>query len=331
LTRAEISDNIVEIETRSEGAMTAPEISIAARNADLLADEFAAVRREAVGLGAPEPHLRRTGHVLPDGRLLSAVLWGDEAPHTLFLHGGGLNAHSWDSLLVRLRLPALAVDLPGHGHSSWRDDFDYSPESMAEDLSALLVELARTSPIHVVGQSMGALVAAALADRHPDLIATLATIDITPSRRPSPIGSRPVRDFINGPSSFGSYEEVVDHALATGIGHDRASLERGVILNTRLRDDGRLVFRHHFGSPPPTARPGLEDISRLWNALGRVPGDRQMLVTGTRGIVEHDEVEEFLRRNPGAQHRELVAGHNVQRDAPDPLAALLREHLAPRA
>jgi pimeloyl-ACP methyl ester carboxylesterase len=311
--------------------MMPPQPPIATRHARLLEDEFAAVSDEAGALRASAPTLLRCVRELPDGRLVSAIRWGDEAPQALFLHGGGLNAHSWDSLLVRLGLPALAVDLPGHGHSSWRDDFDYRPETMAEDLSALLIELATTTPIHVIGQSMGALVAAALADRHPDLISALVTVDITPSRRPSPVGSRPVRDFINGPSSFGSYEEVVEHALATGIGRDRASLERGIILNTRLRDDGRLVFRHHFGSPPPTARPGLEDISRLWHALHRIPGERQMLVTGTRGIVEHDEVEEFLRRNPGAQHRELEAGHNVQRDAPDALAALLRAHLVPLA
>jgi len=301
---------------------------IATRYARLLEDEFAAVREEADTLGRPAPTLRRESRRLPDARALSGIRWGTLPPRAIFLHGGGLNAHSWDSLLVRLDLPSLAVDLPGHGHSSWRDDFDYRPETMAEDLSPLLAEVAATGPVLVVGQSMGALAAAALTARHPDLVAGLVTIDITPGRRPSPEGSRPVREFINGPSSFGSYEEVVDHALATGIGRDRAGLERGVILNTRRREDGRLVFRHHFGSPPPTARPGLEDITRLWSALERLPGERQLLVTGSRGIVESDEVEEFLRRTPGSRHVRLEAGHNVQRDAPAELARALRDHVA---
>ncbi|WP_055711296.1 alpha/beta fold hydrolase [Streptomyces torulosus] len=61
--------------------------------------------------------------------------------------------------------------------------------------------------------------------------------------------------------------------------------------------------------------------------MAHVPGDWQLLVTGTRGIVERDEVVEFLRRTPGARHEELVAGHNVERDAPDALARVLREHL----
>lgn len=307
--------------------MRTPEPPISTRYARLLSDEFAAVRDEADALGTSAPALRREQWKVPDGRVISGIRWGDLPPRALFLHGGGLNAHSWDSLLVRLGIPALAVDLPGHGHSDWRDDFDYLPETMAEDLSPLLSEVAAADPVHVVGQSMGALAAAALTARRPDLVASLVTVDITPDRRPSPEGSRPVREFINGPSSFGSYEEVVDHALATGIGRDRAGLERGVILNTRRREDGRLIFRHHFGSPPPTARLGVEDITRLWGALAQLPGECQLLVTGSRGIVESDEVEEFLGRNPGSRHVRLEAGHNVQRDAPAELARILREHI----
>ncbi|EUA56570.1 hydrolase domain protein [Mycobacterium xenopi 4042] len=38
--------------------------------------------------------------------------------------------------------PALAVDLPGHGRSAWRDDGDYSPRRNAATLMPVLRELA---------------------------------------------------------------------------------------------------------------------------------------------------------------------------------------------
>ena len=57
----------------------------------------------------------------------SAIVWGDGDPEVVFLHGGGQNAHTWDSVVLALGRPALAIDLPGHGRSDRRDDRNYSP------------------------------------------------------------------------------------------------------------------------------------------------------------------------------------------------------------
>ena len=40
-------------------------------------------------------------------------------PNSVLLHGGGQNAHTWDTVALALDRPLLAVDLPGHGHSDW--------------------------------------------------------------------------------------------------------------------------------------------------------------------------------------------------------------------
>ena len=55
-----------------------------------------------------------------DSGPVSALKFGDRAPRVVFLHGGGQNAHTWDTVIVGLGAPALAVDLPGHGRSAWR-------------------------------------------------------------------------------------------------------------------------------------------------------------------------------------------------------------------
>ena len=61
---------------------------------------------------------------------------GRRAAAVVFLHGGGQNAHTWDTVIVGLGEPALAVDLPGHGRSAWRDDGDYGPMHNAETAAA---------------------------------------------------------------------------------------------------------------------------------------------------------------------------------------------------
>ena len=87
----------------------------------------------------------------------------------MFLHGGGQNAHTWDTVILGLGLPALAIDLPGHGRSAWREDGDYGPKLNAETLRPLLREWAPT-PRLVVGMSLGGLTALRIAATEPALV-----------------------------------------------------------------------------------------------------------------------------------------------------------------
>ena len=82
----------------------------------------------------------------------------------VFLHGGGQNAHTWDTVIVGLGEPALAVDLPGHGRSAWREDGDYGPIRNAETLLPVLREWAPAADLFV-GMSLGGLTAIRLATR----------------------------------------------------------------------------------------------------------------------------------------------------------------------
>src|SRR6266545_1742236 len=80
----------------------------------LLVDEAA----EFVIADAFQP-VERVGFTSSDGVSLSALRWGTSTPDVVLLHGGGLNAHTWDMTIAALGRPTLAIDLPGHGHSAW--------------------------------------------------------------------------------------------------------------------------------------------------------------------------------------------------------------------
>ena len=116
-------------------------------------DEFALLPENATAAGVSSP-------LPPVGRIelgtVSALTWGEGPAEVVFLHGGGQNAHTWDTVVLGLGLPALAVDLPGHGRSAWREDGDYGPKLNAETLRPVLRELA-PSPRLVVGMSLGGL------------------------------------------------------------------------------------------------------------------------------------------------------------------------------
>ena len=93
-------------------------------------DEFELLRENAAEWDIPftaQPVVSRRSFTLPSGQTLSYLRWGEGEPELVFLHGGAQNGHTWDTVMLALGRPAVAVDLPGHGHSDRRDDRDYGP------------------------------------------------------------------------------------------------------------------------------------------------------------------------------------------------------------
>ncbi len=297
--------------------------------------EFSYLPAQAEALGVPLPDVTRLTLPLPDGRSISGLRFGTAAPRVTLLHGAGLNAHTWDTTALALGVATLVLDLAGHGDSSWREDADYAPRVLAVDVAAAL-DAWTTDPQVVVGQSLGGLTGAALAAARPDLVSALVVVDITPGIDTS-AGPAALRAFYAGPTDFSTRDELVDKAMSLGFGGSRAETERGVFLNTRVRADGRIEWKHHFAhlaaqalsahDPGSSASPSLLHESG-WTDLAGVRAPLT-LVRASRGFVQPADAAEFARRLPAARVIELDATHNVQETAPTELAHLVSTALAP--
>ncbi|MBN9178444.1 MAG: alpha/beta hydrolase [Microbacterium sp.] len=304
-------------------------------------DEFDFLPAQAAELGVAAPPVRRLDHALPDGRTISALQYGDAAtgafpdPVVTFLHGAGLNAHTWDTTVLALGLPALALDLPGHGDSSWREDAAYTGRTLAADVAPAIAAWTR-GPQVLVGQSLGGLTAAAVASTHPGLVRELVVVDITPGIDPNGDAAQ-IGAFFAGPTDWASRDELVDRALAFGLGGTREAATRGVFLNSRVRPDGRVEWKHHFahlanalaGDPAAAAGAAAQQSAIRgaltafgWDDLADVTAPIT-LVRGERGFVTPADAAEFRRRVPAATLVDAPSGHNVQEEAPVLLAALI--------
>src|SRR5829696_611362 len=145
-------------------------------------DEFGLFQENAQEYDIPwrgPPTVRREFVDAGDGRRVSALVWGDGEPDLVLVHGGAQNAHTWDTVALALNRPLVAVDLPGHGRSAWRDDHDYRPATSAPAVANAIETLAPHARA-VCGMSLGGVTALALADRRPDLVRALALVDVTP-------------------------------------------------------------------------------------------------------------------------------------------------------
>jgi len=305
-------------------------------------DEFGLFHENVAeyGLSASlPPAVARVAIDLPDGRTMSALRWGHGAPRVVLVHGSAQNAHTWDTVALALGEPLIAVDLAGHGHSSWRTDGRYEPSVLAGDVAAMIAAHA-PSPRLVVGMSLGGLTTLALAAARPDLVPALVMVDITPGVNGEK--TRAITDFVNGPQRFASFDELLARTLAHNPTRSESSLRRGILHNARELPDGTWEWRYDRSTHPPTAdapsgapTPGAERLARLaalWDAVSGLTCPLTLVRGGASPVVDDADVAELRRRKPDA--RVVVvdgASHSVQGDRPVELAAILAETLAARS
>jgi pimeloyl-ACP methyl ester carboxylesterase len=101
----------------------------------------------------------------------------EQAGFAVYLHGLGGSSTNFTDLagLVGVRLPGMAIDLPGFGRSAPPGGFDYAPDSHAEVVATFLAGLGHGS-VHLVGNSLGGVVALLIAARRPHLVRTLTLL-----------------------------------------------------------------------------------------------------------------------------------------------------------
>jgi pimeloyl-ACP methyl ester carboxylesterase len=280
---------------------------------------------EEFGIPFAPPVVRRASVEVGDGRRLSALVWGTSDPELFFIHGGAQNAHTWDTVLLALGRPAVAVDLPGHGHSDGGRAGYINPDDNADDVAAVIRALAPNAAA-VIGMSLGGITAIALAGRHPDLVRRLVLVDITPGVNQEK--SSQIAAFVNGPESFPDFDAILARTVEFNPTRSVASLRRGILHNALQREDGTWVWRYARhragGDGEPGGHPNFE---ALWDALGGVSVP-VMLVRGMRpqSVVDDADEAELLRRQPSARVEHVQeAGHSVQGDTPVELAALIAD------
>ena len=271
-----------------------------------------------------QPQVQRIAHQLGDGRTVSALKWGSAEPQMVFVHGGSQNAHTWDTVLLDLGVPALAIDLPGHGHSSWRDDAMYSPHSMAVDIAEVVALHAASAKI-VVGMSLGGLTSLALAGHAPHLVQELVLVDITPGVNGDK--AKAILDFVNGPQAFASFDDLLKRTIEHNPTRTIESLRRGILHNAKQLDDGSWQWRYdrrsHIRSENSEPISG-DALGKLWDLIGALNCPLTLLRGGTSPVVDDADVAELRRRQSRAEVLVIDgAGHSIQGDKPRELAAFL--------
>jgi esterase len=294
--------------------------------------EFASLAEAAVEIGldpARVPPVGRRFVELPGAQRVSLLAWGKGEPELVLLHGGGQNAHTWDLVLLLLGRPAVAIDLPGHGHSSWRDDRDYGPIQNCAAVAVAIEQHAGRASV-VIGMSLGGLTLIHLAATRPDLVRRAIFVDITPgSSHAAAAMSAPQRGALqltSGPRAFTSREQMIDAAVVASPRRPASAVRRGVIHNSRRLPDGTWGWRYDLSDPELTF-----PAADLWDDLADLAMPTMLVVGAESGFVTDADKLTVTHRLPSIRVETVFnAGHAVQSDQPAALAELITDFVRRR-
>jgi pimeloyl-ACP methyl ester carboxylesterase len=269
----------------------------------------------------PAPRQLRT----PEGLALNCIDWKGSGEPILLLHGGTLTCHSWDLVCLAMRdsFHCVAVDLRGHGNSAWADS--YTMEAYVHDVAAVIADFGWVR-VHMVGMSLGGIIAAHYAATAGSRVASLAMIDVAPNVDFGAVG--PMRHFMDRPIADLTLDQLVEAAIGAGARGGRERIHYRYLHMTRVGPDGRLAWRHDRTRPRDYGHL-LGKLAEL-NELASAITCQVLVVRGDRSRVLTDEkVAEFAARCREGHWLTIVgAGHNVQEDEPLALATALRDFIS---
>jgi len=103
-----------------------------------------------------------------------------EGPPLLLLHGLGSSTRDWEYQVpvLKKKFKVITVDARGHGRSD-KPAGPYNVAQFAADM-AEFIRMMKTGPLHVVGLSMGGVIAFQLAVDYPDLVRSMCIVNAGP-------------------------------------------------------------------------------------------------------------------------------------------------------
>ena len=255
--------------------------------------------------------------------------WNGGGHPFLFLHGGGLNAHTWDvaCTMLRDRYRCFALDQRGHGDSEWSPVVDYAADTQRKDIEGFIASLQLRDPV-LIGQSMGGLNSIAYAIEHSREIKGLVIVDVGPEINPS--GAQRIREFASTPE-LDSPDEFLARAVKFNPLRDPAVLKRSLFYNLRQTPAGKWVLKHdQRRASEEAARIAAARRERIAREIGKIACPTLILRGALSEVLTDDGAEKFARSLPNGRWVRIEnAGHNIQGDNPrgllDALNPFLRE------
>ena len=219
--------------------------------------------------------------------------WGSpDKPPFIMLHGIGRVAHSFDHIAPRFndKYHVIAMDMRGHGDSSWSPEGAYLVEDYVKDLEGLVEQL-NLRGLTLLGNSTGGRVVQVYAGLHPDRMAKLVVEDVGPERT-NEIASGFARRVAQEEQGWASEDELLA-SLMRGGGRVSEDLQRNYAhFGSKARADGRVVWKRD-----PNLVKGFVP-TELWQQVRKISCPTIYILGGASTIVPSETQKELKASLP---------------------------------
>lgn len=277
------------------------------------------LERAAVELAAAGEVDEGPRQISVDGSLgeLHALARGEGPEAVVLLHGFSGDALNWRFVIDELAAgrTVIAIDLPGHGSSTKRVGSGDVDELVASVLEVMDAEgIARA---HLVGHSLGGLVAASLAIAAPERVASLALV------APAGFGEEIDAEFVDA---------VVDGSSRRDLKQALPKLFADEGLLTRELVEEVLRYKRAEGVPEALGafREQLFAAGRQRHLVATELASLQVPLLVVWGAEDRVIPSAQTAAAPASARVEVLAdvGHSPHVESPAALSALLNEHLS---
>lgn len=240
-----------------------------------------------------------------EDRRLSVAMDRGEGPLLVLLHGVENDGSYWNQVGFALaqRNRVVVLDLLGFGQSPKPLDIAYNLDDHIGSIEATLASLLRDpdEPMTLIGHSLGGIIAAEYARRHPEQVTRLVIFSPPVNHQDVPAG-----------------DAMADRARATFVDNFGALRQRGMNVTSKgvVRNVLGLERLSRF---IPSLR-SLEHVVEAEDVAGdllAVPHIPVTVVYGTKDpFVVPAYAESFASLRPGIDVVRLEAGHNIATEQP---------------
>jgi len=239
-----------------------------------------------------------------------AVDVAGEGPCVVFLHGVGGNRTNWTDQLKALAPHFMAAAYDARGYGDSEDSATATMEDFADDALRVLDHVG-TTKAHLVGLSMGGLVAQHVYARAPERVLSLTLADTSPGLPPDRSGAW-VEEFLaarRGPLLAGKTPAAIAPRVMEGlVGRAATEESRARLLASlsTLRTDGYLKALETVTRTPPVL-----DLERVFVPV--------LVICGTDDRVTPPKVASRMAEAMAAARLVLIegAGHLSNIERPD--------------
>jgi pimeloyl-ACP methyl ester carboxylesterase len=224
--------------------------------------------------------------------------WGGPQPGKptlILLHGIARHAHTFDHIAPEFakQYRVLAVDMRGHGDSSWNSEGKYEVLDYVLDREKAIDQL-QLRRVSLLGNSTGGRVAQVYAGLHPDKVDELVVEDVGPER-PQSIADAFARRVEQEKNGWATEDDLVAQLVMQNRRTPEPLLRTYAHFGLKTRADGRLIWKRD-----PNLVKGFVEIE-LWDYVRKITAPTLYVLGGGSRIVPPETQQKLKETLPNAR------------------------------